>query len=229
MTALAEGTGSAPIRVMLVDDHEVVRVGLKSLLTGSPGLEVVGEAATAADAVRAAERLRPDVVVLDVRLPDGSGIEACRDIRAARPETRVIVLTSYSDDEALFASIMAGAAGYLLKQARGRDLVHAIRTVHEGGSLLDPEVTGRVLQRLRQPATAGGSDPLADLTERERRILDLMADGRTNQQIARVVYLGETTVKHHVSAILHKLQVTRRSEAAAIWARAQADAASRHP
>lgn len=229
MAAVADGTGAAPIRVLLVDDHEVVRVGLKSLLTGSAGLEVVGEAATAAEAVRAADRLRPDVVVLDVRLPDGSGIEACREIRNARPETRVIMLTSYSDDEALFAAIMAGAAGYLLKQARGRDLVHAIRTVHEGGSLLDPEVTGRVLQRLRQPAAGAGADPLAELTERERRILDLMADGRTNQQIARVVYLGETTVKHHVSAILHKLQVTRRSEAAAIWARAQVDATVRRP
>jgi DNA-binding NarL/FixJ family response regulator len=169
------------------------------------------------------------VVVLDVRLPDGSGIEACRDIRADRPETRVIMLTSYADDEALFAAIMAGAAGYLLKQARGRDLVQAIRTVHDGGSLLDPEVTGRVLQRLRQPGGGNGTDPLAELTERERRILDLMADGRTNQQIARVVYLGETTVKHHVSAILRKLQVTRRSEAAAIWARSQAGAGAFGP
>ena len=221
MAAEVEAGAAAPIRVLLVDDHEVVRVGLRSLLGGSEHVTVVGEAATAADAVSAAARLQPDVVVLDVRLPDRSGIEACRAIRDACSETRVIMLTSYSDDQALFAAIMAGAAGYLLKQARGRDLVQAIRTVHEGASLLDPEVTGRVLQRLRQP-DHDGDDPLAELTDRERRILDLMAEGCTNQQIGRTVYLGDTTVKHYVSAILRKLGVTRRSEAAAIWARAQA-------
>ncbi len=211
----------APARVLIVDDHEVVRAGLRSLLSGIPDVTVVGDAATSADAVQQALHLQPDVVVMDVRLPDGSGIEACREIRAARPETRVLMLTSYSDADALFAAIMAGAAGYLLKQARGRDVVQAIRTVHTGASLLDPAVTGQVLDRLRNPGTAAGADRAAELTDLERRILTLLADGMTNHEIARVAFLSDTTVKHYVSAILRKLQVNRRSEAAAIWARTE--------
>ena len=210
----------ARIRVLLADDHEVVRVGIKALLASADDLEVAGEAATAAEAVREAARLEPDVVVLDVRLPDGSGVEACREIRDRRRETRVIMLTSYADDEALFAAIMAGAAGYLLKQARGRELIAAIRSVHAGGSLLDPAVTGQVLERLRRPPAAE-ADPFAELSDQERRILAQMAEGKTNREIADEVFLSDKTVKHYVSSILRKLQVARRSEAAAIWARIQ--------
>jgi two-component system response regulator DevR len=218
-----QGGGAPPaVRVLLVDDHEVVILGLKALLASVPDVEVVGQAATAAGAVAEAARLQPDVVILDVRLPDGSGVEACREIRAARPETRVLMLTSYADDEALFSAIMAGASGYLLKQSRGRELIDAIRTVRAGGSLLDPAVTGQVLQRLRAPATAR-EDPLSELSETERRILSLMAEGKTNREIARVVYLSDKTVKHYVSNILRKLDVARRSEATALWARAQAE------
>jgi two-component system response regulator DevR len=205
------------IRVLLVDDHEVVRVGLRGLLQQADGLEVVGEAATAAEAVARTAALQPDVVVLDVRLPDGSGVEVCRDIRSAHPQAAVLMLTSYADDEALFQSILAGAAGYLLKQVRGQDLVAAIRTVGRGGSLLDPAVTRSVFERLRQPS----GDPLAELTEQERRILELIAEGKTNREIAETVYLSDKTVKHYVSSILAKLDVARRSEAAALWARRQ--------
>lgn len=219
--------GAAPIRVLIVDDHEVVRVGLKSLLTSAPDMAVVGDAATADEAVQQVLRLQPDVVIMDVRLPDASGVEACRTIRSTREQTRVIMLTSYSDEEALFAAIRAGAAGYLLKQARGRDLVQAIRTVSSGASLLDPAITGQVLRRLRDPAAQPAAVPAAELTTVERRILDLLADGKTNHEIASVVFLCDTTVKHYVSGILRKLQVSRRSEAAAIWARTQAQ--QKHP
>lgn len=221
MTTTLKPLSVPQIRVLIVDDHEIVRVGLKSLLAEAADITVVGEAATATEAVQQASRLQPDVAVMDVRLPDGSGIEACREIRSAHEETRVIMLTSYADGEALFAAIMAGAAGYLLKQARGRALVEAIRTVHAGASLLDPAVTGQVLQRLRNPAPVPGADPAAELSDLERRILDLLADGKTNHEISGVVFLSDTTVKHYVSGILRKLQVNRRSEAAAIWARAQ--------
>ena len=213
--------GTGPIRCLLVDDHEVVRVGLRAVLSTAPDVRVVAEAGTAAEAVRQAAAVHPDVAVMDVRLPDRSGIEACRDIRSDWPDTRVLMLTSYSDDEALFSAIMAGAAGYLLKEARGRDLVQAIRAVHAGGSLLDPAVTGRVLQRLRTAGAPGGADPTAQLTDLDRRILDLLADGRTNREIARLVYVSDTTAKHYVSSILKKLEVSRRSEAAAVWARAR--------
>lgn len=206
-----------PVRVLIVDDHEVVREGLKGLLRRVPGMEVVGEAASVAEAVERAATLAPDVVVLDVRLPDGNGVEACREIRSQRPATGVLMLTSYSDDEALFQAILAGAAGYLLKQVHGQDLVSAVRTVARGGSLLDPAVTRSVFERLRRPP----SDPLAELSEQERRILELVAEGKTNREIADVVYLSDKTVKHHVSNILAKLEVARRSEAAAIWARQQ--------
>jgi len=206
------------IRVLLVDDHDVVREGLRSLLRRSADIEVVGEAGTAEAAVAEAERLLPDVVVLDVRLPDGNGVEVCRDIRAHRLETRVLMLTSYADDEALFASIMAGAAGYLLKETRAAALLEAIHTAARGGSLLDPAMTQRVFERLRT-AAAGPADPVGELSEQEQRILGLIAEGKTNKEIAAEVYLSDKTIKHYVSNILSKLQVTRRSEAAAFWAR----------
>jgi two-component system response regulator DevR len=206
------------IRVLLVDDHDVVREGLRALLQRAPDMEVVGEAATAAQALAEAERLEPDVVILDVRLPDGSGVEVCRDIRARRPETRVLMLTSYADDEALFSSIIAGASGYLLKETRASALIDAIRTAAQGGSLLDPAMTQHVFERLRTSASAP-ADPMAQLSEQERRILALIAEGKTNREIAAEVYLSDKTVKHYVSNILAKLQLSRRSEAAAFWAR----------
>lgn len=205
------------IRVMLVDDHEVVRLGLKALLDRTPGLAVVAEAGTVEDAVSEAARHKPDVVVMDVRLPDGSGIEACRRIRAHNEATQVIMLTSYPDDEALFASITAGAAGYLLKQTRGRALAEAIETVCRGGSLLDPAMTQKVFERLRTPQ--GAATGLDALSGQERRILDLIAAGKTNREIAQELFLSEKTIKHYVSNILAKLQVARRSEAAAYLAR----------
>jgi two-component system response regulator DevR len=204
------------VRVLLVDDHEVVREGLRTLLASKADrIQVAGEAGTVAEAVEQAARLQPDVVVLDVRLPDGSGVEACREIRSQRPQTGVLMLTSFSDDEALVQSIMAGAAGYLLKHVRGAELVAAIETVSRGGALLDPAVTGRVLERLRKPET----DAFASLTETERRILELIAEGKTNREIGEAVFLSEKTVKHYVSSILSKLEVSHRSEAAAKWAR----------
>ncbi len=209
------------IRVLVVDDHDVVREGLRALLRRNPDIEVVGEAGTAAAALQEAQRLQPDVVVLDVRLPDGSGVEVCRDIRAERPDTRVLMLTSYADDQALFASIMAGAAGYLLKETRGAALLDAIVAAARGGSLLDPTLTRQVFEHLRT-AGAEDKDPLAQLSEQERRILNLIAEGKTNREIAAEVYLSDKTVKHYVSNILSKLQMTRRSEAAALWARQQA-------
>ena len=201
-----------------MDDHDVVREGLRSLLRRAPDIEVVGEAATAAAALTEVARLQPDVVVLDVRLPDGSGVEVCREIRSARPETRVLMLTSYADDEALFASIMAGAAGYLLKETRAAALLDAIATAARGGSLLDPAMTQRVFERLRT-ASSGQEDPVGQLSEQEQRILSLIAKGKTNKEIAAEVYLSDKTVKHYVSNILSKLQLTRRSEAAAFWVR----------
>ncbi|MEA2615597.1 MAG: two-component system, NarL family, response regulator DevR [Chloroflexota bacterium] len=205
------------IRIVLCDDHELVRRGLRSVLQGVPGYEVVAEAGDADEALAAVEELRPDVVVMDVRLPARSGIEACRDIRSAHPETRVLILTSYADDEALFSSIMAGASGFVLKQVRGADLVGAIREVAAGRSLLDPSVTARVLARLRDGGTAGpGGD---QLTEQERKILDLVAEGLTNRQIAERVFLAEKTVKNYVSNILMKLGLSRRAEVAAYMAR----------
>lgn len=202
------------VRVMLVDDHEVVRTGLRRLLEGHEGLEVVAEAATADAAVATARADPPDVVVLDVRLPDRSGVEACRDIRAEHPDVAVLMLTSFSDDQALFDSIMAGAAGYVLKQIRGSDLVDGIRRVGAGESLLDADLTARVLDRVRSGHHE--QDPrLARLTPTEARILDLIAEGLTNRQIGERIHLAEKTVKNYVSAILSKLRVARRAEAAA--------------
>jgi two-component system, NarL family, response regulator DevR len=204
-------------RIMLVDDHEVVRTGLRSLLTAQDGLEVVAEAATAHEAVLRARSYHPDVVVLDVRLPDRSGVEVCRDIRAEHPDMAVLMLTSFSDDQALFDSIMAGAAGYVLKQIRGNDLVDGIRRVARGESLLDPAVTARVLERLRHPETQGDAR-LARLTPTELRIVEMIADGMTNRTIGERIGLAEKTVKNYVSSILAKLHMSRRSEAAAYLA-----------
>jgi two-component system, NarL family, response regulator DevR len=209
-----------PLRVMLVDDHEVVRSGIRTLLEGADGLVVCAEAGSVREAVAAAERVLPDVIVMDVRLSDGSGIEATRDIRASRPQTRVLMLTSFADDEALFASIMAGAAGYVLKQVRGGDLVRAIRAVGAGQSLLDPAVTTGLLERLRTGRHLALKDEkLARLSPQEERILSLVAAGRTNRQIGDELGLAEKTVKNYVSSILAKLEVARRAEAAAYLAR----------
>jgi two-component system response regulator DevR len=207
------------LRVMLVDDHEVVRSGLKSMLQAQPDISVVAEAGSVIEAVQQAAAVRPDVVVMDVRLTDGSGIEATREIRAQRPETKVLMLTSFADDEALFASIMAGASGYVLKQIRGGDLVRGIRTVGSGQSLLDPSVTAAVLDRLRKGKHLMRDEKLARLSAQEERILHLVAEGHTNKQIGDRLRLAEKTVKNYVSTILSKLEVARRAEAAAYLAR----------
>lgn len=202
---------------MIVDDHEVVREGLRSLLRRRPELAVVGEADSVASAIKEAHKTEPDVIIMDVRLPDGSGVEACREIRAERPDTKVLMLTSYADDEAVFASIMAGAIGYLLKQTSTNALVEAIERVMRGESLLDPAVTQRVLERIKTGKK--DDDELALLSEQERKILDLIAEGKTNKEIAKDVFLSDKTVKNYVSSILSKLNLHRRSEAAAFIAR----------
>lgn len=204
---------------MLVDDHEVVRDGIKLLLAEVDDVVVCAEASSARDAVAVAAHALPDVVVMDVRLQDGSGIEATRDIRAARPSTQVLMLTSFADDEALFASIMAGASGYVLKQIKGDELVRAIRAVGTGQSLLDPAVTKGVLDRLRKGKHLFKDEKLARLSPQEERILGLVADGGTNGQIGQELGLAEKTVKNYVSSILSKLEVARRAEAAAYLAR----------
>jgi DNA-binding NarL/FixJ family response regulator len=203
-------------RVFLLDDHEVVRRGLRDLLEAEDDLEVVGEAGTAEEAYGRIPATSPDVAVLDVRLPDGDGIEVCREIRSKHPEIACIMLTSFSDDEAVYAAIMAGAAGYLLKQVRGTDLVDGIRLVGGGGSLLDPSVTARVLERVRN---RDQDDELSMLTGQERKILDLIAEGLTNRQIGERLFLAEKTVKNYVSNLLAKLGMSRRTEAAAYAAR----------
>ncbi len=201
------------VRVFLLDDHEIVRTGLRSLLTSTDDLVVVGEAGTTAEALAQIPVLRPDVCILDVRLPDGSGVEVCREIRSEFPQTACIMLTSYADDEALFAAIMAGASGYVLKQVGGTSLVDDVRRAAAGESLLDPALTDRVLKRLRDGPE---EEPLlASLTHQERRILDLIAEGHTNRQIAEVMYLAEKTVKNYVSNLLTKLGMERRTQAAA--------------
>jgi DNA-binding NarL/FixJ family response regulator len=200
------------IRVFLLDDHEIVRTGLRSLLESTEDLEVVGEAGTTAEALARIPALRPDVAILDVRLPDGSGVEVCREIRSQMPDTACIMLTSYADDEALFASIMAGSSGYVLKQVGGNSLVDDVRRVAAGESLLDPALTDRVLRRLREGPE---EEPLlASLTGQERRILDLIAEGKTNRQIAEDMFLAEKTVKNYVSNLLTKLGMERRTQAA---------------
>jgi len=208
-----------PLRVLLVDDHEVVRDGVKALLQATEDIIVTAEASSVREAIDEADRARPDVVVMDVRLVDGSGIEATREIRARHPKTAVIMLTSFADDEALFASIMAGAAGYVLKQVKGGELVRAIRTVGQGESLLDPAVTSAVLDRLRKGKHLLRDEKLARLSPQEERILALVADGKTNREIGDELHLAEKTVKNYVSSILSKLEVARRAEAAAYLAR----------
>ena len=208
-----------PLRLLVVDDHEVVRQGLVALLDRRSGFEVVAQAESVADAIALADRFEPDLVIMDVRLPDGSGIEACREIRAARPATRVVMLTSYPDEEAVLSAIIAGASGYLLKQIRGRDLVSALEAVGRGESLLDPAVTEKVLERVRRVASGSATDELAELTSQERKILLLVAEGKTNKEIAKDVFLSDKTVKNYVSSILSKLNLQRRTQAAAFVAK----------
>jgi len=205
------------LRVFLLDDHAVVRTGLRSLLEATDDIVIAGEAGTVAEALARIPSTHPDVAILDVRLPDGSGVEVCREIRSNSPEIACVMLTSYADDEALFAAIMAGAAGYVLKQVEGRDLVDDVRRVAAGQSLLDPVLTERVLARLREGPKEDSR--LASLTRQERRILDLIADGQTNRQIASALFLAEKTVKNYVSNVLAKLGMERRTQAATYAAR----------
>ncbi|MDJ0770315.1 MAG: response regulator transcription factor [Ilumatobacter sp.] len=200
-----------PITAFLMDDHEVVRQGVRALLESTGEIEVVGEAAGAAEALARIPAVKPDVAILDVRIPDGNGIEVCREIRS-QLDTNCLMLTSYSDDEALFEAIMAGAAGYVLKQIRGSELLSAVKRVAAGESLLDPSITGRVLDRLRKPSEE--DERLAKLTPQERRILHHIADGMTNRQIANEMHLAEKTIKNYVSNLLTKLGMERRTEAA---------------
>lgn len=205
-----------PIKVFLLDDHEIVRRGLADLLDSVEGIEVVGEAGTAEQALNRIPAIRPHVALLDARLPDGSGIDVCRDIRSAMPETRCLILTSYDDEDAIFAAVMAGASGYLLKEIRGTNLVQAIREVAAGRSLLDPSVTERLLSRLRSGHPE--DKRLASLTQRDREILALIADGLTNRQIGERLFLAEKTVKNYVSGLLAKLGMERRTQAAVFGA-----------
>lgn len=210
---------SAPdiIRVLIVDDHAVVRLGLRSLLAHTNGFRVVGEAGTVAEALTMADQSRPDVVLMDVRLPDGSGVEACREIKKLHPEMRIVMLTSYSDEEAIVGSVMAGANGYLLKQADSDQLTRAIREAAEGASSLDPRAAGALLTQFRELSAKQAEAELAGLTDRERRMLALIAEGYTNRAIGEVLHLSEKTVRNHVSQLLRKLGFQRRSQAAA-WA-----------
>jgi two-component system response regulator DevR len=202
-----------PIRVFLLDDHEIVRRGVRELLEAESDIEVVGEASTAAEALARVPATKPDVAVLDVRLPDGNGVAVCRELRSDMPQLACLMLTSFADDEALFDAIMAGAAGYVLKQIRGNDLVGAVRTVAAGGSLLDPKAAAAVMERMRTPKPA---DPLAALTDQERRILDLIGEGLTNRQIGERMFLAEKTVKNYVSNLLSKLGLQRRTQVAVL-------------
>ena len=204
------------VRVFLLDDHEIVRRGLRGLLESEDDIEVVGEAGTAEEALGRIPATRPDVAVLDVRLPDGDGIDVCREIRSRHDDIACLMLTSFADDEAVYAAIMAGAAGYVLKQIRGNDLVDAVRRVGRGESLLDPAVTARVLDRIRRSSE---NDELAGLTDQEKRLLDLIAQGLTNRQIGEQMFLAEKTIKNYVSNLLSKLGMSRRTEVAAYAAR----------
>ncbi len=220
-TAIVREEGK--ITVFLLDDHEVVRRGVHELLASEPDIEVVGEAGTAADALVRIPATRPDVAVLDVRLPDGSGVEVCREVRSQDENIKCLMLTSYADDEALFDAIMAGASGYVLKAIRGNELLNAVRDVAAGKSLLDPVATARVLERLRDGGNGRGDDKLAGLTEQERKILDLIGEGLTNRVIGERLHLAEKTIKNYVSSLLSKLGMERRSQAAAYVARLQAE------
>ncbi|MFG3344181.1 response regulator [Streptomyces sp. NPDC048018] len=211
---------TAPTRVFLVDDHEIVRRGLRDLIDDEPDMEVAGEASTAEQALARGPALRPDVAVLDVRLPDGDGISVCRELRSRMPEVACLMLTSFDDEDALLDAIMAGAAGYVLKQIRGSDLVSAVRTVSTGRSMLDPATTARLMRSLRDPAAAKPPEDerLTVLSERERSVLELIGEGLTNRQIAKRLHLSEKTVKNHISRLLGKLGVGRRVQAAVIAA-----------
>ncbi|WP_214110453.1 response regulator [Acrocarpospora catenulata] len=209
------------IRVFLLDDHEVVRRGVAALLDAEDDIEVIGEADTAASGMARIPALKPDVAVLDVRLPDGTGLEVCREVRSRMPELACLMLTSYADEEALFEAVMAGAAGYVLKQIHGSDLVGAVRTVAAGQSLLDPQTTATMLARLRDQAVR--KDPLAALSQQERHILELIGEGLTNRQIGERMFLAEKTVKNYVSNLLSKLDMQRRTQAAALAARMRVD------
>jgi two-component system response regulator DevR len=222
-TVAARGSAGRPFRLLVVDDHEVVRQGLVALLDRRPNFQVVAEAGTVEEALAQAHLHEPDIVIMDVRLPDGSGVEACREIRADLPDTRVVMLTSFPDDEAVLSAIVAGAAGYLLKQIRARDLVAGLEAVGRGESLLDPAVTERVLARVRQIASGEIHDELAGLTPQERKILMLVAEGMTNKAIAAEIFLSDKTVKNYVSSILAKLNLERRAQAAAFVARHRLD------
>ncbi len=205
--------------MFLLDDHEVVRRGVKDLLESEADITVVGEAGTVAEALARVPAVRPDVAILDMRLPDGDGVSVCRDLRSSFPAMACLMLTSFGDDEALLSAIMAGASGYLLKQVRGSDIVGAVRTVAAGGSLLDPRMTATVLQRLREPQQ--GADPLDVLTDQERRVFDLIGEGLTNRQIGEAMFLAEKTVKNYVSSVLAKLGMQRRTQAAVLAGRRQ--------
>jgi two-component system, NarL family, response regulator DevR len=207
----------ATIKVFLLDDHEIVRRGVKDMLEAEPDIVVVGEAGTAESALARIPALRPDVAVLDVRLPDGDGVSVCREIRSRMPQVACLMLTSFGDDEALFDAIMAGAAGYVLKQIRGTDLIGAVRTVARGESMLDPEAASKVMARMRDQASK--TDPLAGLTPQERKILELIGEGLTNRQIGERMFLAEKTVKNYVSALFAKLGMERRTQAAAYASR----------
>ncbi|MCY9783439.1 response regulator transcription factor [Nocardiopsis sp. EMB25] len=219
--------GNRAVRVFLVDDHDVVRRGITALLEDEEGIEVVGEAGTASEALGRVPAARPDVAVLDVRLPDGSGVEVCRELRSRFPELACLMLTSYDDEEALHEAVLAGASGYVLKQIHGSDLVGAIRTVASGESMLDPHSTALVMRRIREGA--GSADPLSELSVQERRVFELIGEGLTNRQIGERVFLAEKTVKNYVSSVLSKLDMRRRSQAAAYAARLKAEAARRDP
>lgn len=205
------------IRILIVDDHAVVRIGLKTVLTNATGFRVVGEAGTVAESITLASQIRPDVVLMDVRLPDGSGVEACRRIKADQPDVRVVMLTSYQDEEAIVGAVMAGASGYLLKQADAERLIQAIRDAAAGESSLDPRAAGTLLTQFRELSAKQAEAELAGLTDRERRMLALIAEGYTNRAIGEVLHLSEKTVRNHVSQLLRKLGFQRRSQAAA-WA-----------
>jgi two-component system response regulator DevR len=207
------------IQVFLLDDHEVVRRGIRDVLESEPDIVVVGEAGTAAEAIARVPAVKPDVAILDVRLPDDDGVSVCRELRSKLPDLACLMLTSFGDDEALLSAIMAGASGYLLKQVRGSDIVGAVRTVAAGGSMLDPRMTATVIQRLRQPVTGDG--PIASLSDQERRVFDLIGDGLTNRQIGEQMFLAEKTVKNYVSGVLAKLGMQRRTQAAALAGRLQ--------
>ncbi|MDP9222547.1 MAG: response regulator transcription factor [Actinomycetota bacterium] len=214
-------TGARKIKVFLLDDHEVVRRGVRELLETEADLEVIGEASTAREAMARVPALKPDVAVLDVRLPDGDGVSVCRDLRSGMPDLGCLMLTSFADDEALFDAIMAGASGYVLKQIRGNDLVAAVRTVASGESMLDPQATARVMARLRTGKQE--ADPLAGLTEQERKVLHLIGEGLTNRQIGERLFLAEKTIKNYVSSLLAKLGMERRVQAAVLSTHLEAE------